>query len=556
MRKVFLDDLPRWEEGSRYAGKIKWSEVKGHKINFIYDDVEGEFEILNFISKGRKLTLKYKDSIGDISDYVLLNGGISKLIGKYTNDYLFSIGEIITELNNGKLKILDQVRKGKYKVRTYEYKCVICDYEGSIAEGHLKNKKGCPVCSGRKTLKRYNDIGTTHPQFIKYFLNENEAYEFSHGSEKVVKVKCQNCDSVKNRSVKDLIRNGIACNACSDNTSYPEKFMFNFLQQLNIEFETQFNTEWSKQKRYDFYIPSLNCIIETHGEQHYVESFKYKGKRSRALNEEQENDRLKEGLARKNGIENYIVIDCRYSELEWIKKSTLESELNIMFNVSQVRWKDCHEFACNGRIKEASELWMSGVQSTVEIGAMMNINCNTARAYLKKGRELGWNTYSEYESTVKGGKSRIKKIICLNTLEIFNGTKEILDKYGIHRSSVTNMCNNLDKVNYILYNSIPLVFMFYIDYKNNVIDVKHLLQKAYDSYDRKGSKKIICLNTSEIFENVTEAGKKYNIPYQSITSCCKNKYSYAGTHIDTKEKLVWMYKEDYEKYIEEIEKEN
>ena len=60
-------------------------------------------------------------------------------------------------------------------------------------------------------------------------------------------------------------------------------------------------------------------------------------------------------------------------------------------------------------------------------------------------------------------------------------------------------------------------------------------------------KKIICVDTGEIFNSSKEACEKYNIGSGSICACLKGKYSYAGKLPDGT-KLHW-------KYIEE-EKEN
>ena len=53
MRKVFLDDLPRWESGIN-KGKIKWSESVSMSIDFIYEDIEGKFIILEYEAKKTK----------------------------------------------------------------------------------------------------------------------------------------------------------------------------------------------------------------------------------------------------------------------------------------------------------------------------------------------------------------------------------------------------------------------------------------------------------------------------------------------------------------------
>lgn len=58
--------------------------------------------------------------------------------------------------------------------------------------------------------------------------------------------------------------------------------------------------------------------------------------------------------------------------------------------------------------------------------------------------------------------------------------------------------------------------------------------------DSPASKKIVCLNTGEVFESLTEASEKYNLDVSSIAKCCKGK-------IHSSRKLVWRYLEDYNK---------
>ena len=64
------------------------------------------------------------------------------------------------------------------------------------------------------------------------------------------------------------------------------------------------------------------------------------------------------------------------------------------------------------------------------------------------------------------------------------------------------------------------------------------------------SKKVICLNTKQIFCSVSEAMKKFNI-YSSngIGEVCNNKRNYCGK-INNKP-LLWMWKEEFDKYTNE-----
>lgn len=55
------------------------------------------------------------------------------------------------------------------------------------------------------------------------------------------------------------------------------------------------------------------------------------------------------------------------------------------------------------------------------------------------------------------------------------------------------------------------------------------------------SKKIMCINTGEVFGSIREAEREYDIPHQNIIACCKGRCKSAGKHPITGEKLVWKY---------------
>ena len=55
------------------------------------------------------------------------------------------------------------------------------------------------------------------------------------------------------------------------------------------------------------------------------------------------------------------------------------------------------------------------------------------------------------------------------------------------------------------------------------------------------SKRVMCVNTNEVFGSIREAGRKYNISNGDISKCCKGKLKSAGKHPITGEKLIWKY---------------
>ena len=189
------------------------------------------------------------------------------------------------------------------------------------------------------------------------------------------------------------IKKSISC-ICNDGISYPEKFIISLLNQLEIEY--QHDNYWIENKRYDFYLPNYNIIIECHGEQHYRDKTGLKT----TLKEQIENDEYKKQLALNNNINEYIVIDCRYSELDWIKDNILKSKLSKIFNLSNINWIQCEEFALSNKVKEICDYWRFHNEinkedlSIIDISKIFNLGRATIYKYLKQGTKLDWCNYN------------------------------------------------------------------------------------------------------------------------------------------------------------------
>ena len=55
------------------------------------------------------------------------------------------------------------------------------------------------------------------------------------------------------------------------------------------------------------------------------------------------------------------------------------------------------------------------------------------------------------------------------------------------------------------------------------------------------SKKVVCINTGEIFNSIKEAANITGANASNITQCCKGKCKSTGIDTITKEKLEWKY---------------
>ena len=246
---------------------------------------------------------------------------------------------------------------------TIECRCKIDNYIWNPIAFQLY-RAGCPVCANRVVLKGVNDLWTTHPHIAKLLTNLNEGYEIVVGSTSKKSFTCPNCNTPILQKVIDVTKRGyISCKACNDNISTPNKIMYHLLSQLDIEFETEKSFDWGVNKdgnkvKYDFFVEDKNIIIEMNGLQHYLRPFH---EDSRTLKEEQENDLLKRKLALSNGIENYIIIDARFSDYEYIKNNILDSELSQILDLSNLDWVAIFRDSLKSFVSEIAKYGIKGI---------------------------------------------------------------------------------------------------------------------------------------------------------------------------------------------------
>lgn len=387
--RVFLDELPRKIEG---GVQIDWKNCIGLSVKYIYKNVEGYFKILKYDSLNNMLDIKINNRTIKCATNQLRRCPFGYVLGYKTTKYKFQIGDIF---NNMKILKTKRVPHGVSRhgnprsEKGYEYECLTCGGVTDIYEYQLSNKIKCPICCNRIIIKGINDIATTHPEFVKYFVNIEDAYTCSYSGSDIFKMQCPLCGYQKDISPNHLTANGIGCQVCSDGVSFPEKFLSSVFVQLEIPFEREVAFSWSEGKRFDFYIDSINCIVETHGIQHYKDMPHY----SRTLKEEQTNDTQKKLLSLNNGIKNYIVLDCRNSSKSWIKESILASQLPQLVDIEKVDWDLCDKNSINSLIVDTCKLYSGGMTRTIEIASTLKLSQGTVIKYLHKGTEFGLCKY-------------------------------------------------------------------------------------------------------------------------------------------------------------------
>lgn len=267
-----------------------------------------------------------------------------------------------------------------------------------------ENGTRCPYCSGNKVLRGFNDLWTTHPETANCLADKEMGYQLSYSSHIKQDFICPKCGClIKNLAVRDAVRYHIVCPCCSDGVSYPERFVSNMLRQLKIPYKHDGILSWSEMKRYDFYIKDLSLIIETHGEQHYDENKQFYD----TIENQRNNDQYKMELAISNGIQHYIVLDCRESDVDFIKPSILNSKLTELFDLSAIDWQKCATDSCKSNIVMACDLWNKGIYSAKEISEIMCLTRTTIINYLNKGTKYGICNYD--------GKEQMRLSMAQNT---------------------------------------------------------------------------------------------------------------------------------------------
>lgn len=388
---VNLENIPK--KGTRYD----WSKSVGKHIDGCYKGIRYNFSIENYRRD------KYSEIFIEVNgkkDWIDVRRVAKNVMEYFINplpDFFYNIGDTIIDSKRN-LEITNRYYSKKewneysYNIKNYDIHCNSCGYDSiGIEEKALKKNAMCKCCVGAVFVEGKNDVATIYPDSIKYFQGGiEEAKMYQRGSQKRIYPICPICGRVSNKKhiVANIARKGFSC-ICSDGFSYPEKFMYNILEQLDIDFiwqASKANLNWIKcDYRYDFYVPKYNLIIETDGKQHKEDAWN-----NNAI-DIRENDKNKEIYARKNGNVVFVRIDCSLSNEKYIKNSILNSELKKIFDLDGINFSKANEFALHNSllIEVANYKKENPLATNGEISKLFKISTVTVRRYLLKGVELG-----------------------------------------------------------------------------------------------------------------------------------------------------------------------
>ena len=266
-------------------------------------------------------------------------------------------------------------------------KCPNCNkiFNESIAHAYKNqlHERGCP------SHLPDDSIRNKAPWMMPYLLHEEDCDKYIVGSNKEIDFRCIDCGHIRHtRVVTVYLAEHYFCPMCNDGISYPNKFLRAFLNQLNIEYETEYKRTWTQGKVYDAYFEYNNkkYVVEMDGRQHFTNSFI-------TYEQQCQNDELKDRLAVENNC-IMIRINCYYSTQEYISNNIKNSLFNELFDLSNIDWNLCDQSSVKSDIIKVCNYFNEHPDlGLTDIAKELQIPHGTVYHYIVKGNECGLCNY-------------------------------------------------------------------------------------------------------------------------------------------------------------------
>ena len=197
---------------------------------------------------------------------------------------------------------------------TYTKVKIICPKHNIFFQAptnHLSGN-GCPKCSGKLRM-------TTKEFITKANLIHNNKYDYKLteyiNNKTKVKIICPKHDVFFQTPTNHLSNKG--CPICK--SSKGEEKIYHYLTENDIKFEREKKFKDLGNKRFDFYLPNLNTIIEFDGEQHFKAKFG-----EEEFIRTKVNDEIKNHFCLKNDIRLIRISYIKFDDIENILDNYLK----------------------------------------------------------------------------------------------------------------------------------------------------------------------------------------------------------------------------------------
>lgn len=222
--------------------------------------------------------------------------------GEKTKIYQTQALEIIN--NNDDLEFVEFGYNKKLMKPTIKFKCLKCGLVSELQLVYFLKKASCPGCS--YNAKHFTTQGIQNKLPDGYTLLEE--YQ---GTDIKTLMRHEGCGFIWKTTVHGLMSD-YRCPKCSKKHSKGEQNIIKWLTKNGIDFQPECKFNWSENRRYDFYLPTYNLVIEYMGIQHYkpVKFFQT------SLQEQQEIDSWKKEQALLHGLQYFIISYIDYENIE------------------------------------------------------------------------------------------------------------------------------------------------------------------------------------------------------------------------------------------------
>lgn len=399
----------------------------------------------------KQLFDKFNGNIECLEDYIDARTKILHICHKHNYEYKTSPRSLLQVASCGCkycgidsnverfTKTTEQFKKEVYDLVGNEYE-ILSEYSGQSNDVKFKHicgnechyfsmtpkvflRGGRCYCKGtNKLIVGFNDMYTKRPDLVDLLYDKSEAYKNTINSEKIVEWICPNCGEIIKEKICNVSNYKLVCPKCSDGISYPNKFIYNILKEVNDDLDfliREYKPKWCKYKlsngkeRYGIY----DIYFGINGKKYIVEmdgSFHFKTRKSAKISIKLQNeiDENKTKLAKENNID-IIRIDCNYGETDdrfmYIKNNIINSKLSEVIDILKIDFDKCNLQSLNSLVIQTAEYWNKGF-STTEIKKILCIGNTTLYRYLKRCNEIGLITnYTKEESKKRLYNAKVKK---------------------------------------------------------------------------------------------------------------------------------------------------
>ena len=315
--------------------------------------------------------------------------------------------DFINKLNIKGDELVSDYVNAATKVRIHYGKCSHEHPEGEgVTPNDYKNGYGCGVCCGRIVVEGVNDLATNRPEIaIEWHptkIGDLKPTRVTCKSNKKVWWLCLDCGYEWEATIATRTSYDTSCSRCGDGISRPNKVMALVVEALGLNYELEYVVEGYSQYRFDIYLPDYKQAMENDGGQHYAYlDDKLKDKKiwnNKTGMEIHYIDLGKESVLMNEGL-GLIVVDCRESNIDYIRNSVENHPFFQQFDLSNINWEEIDIQTQKSKKIEVCRYWKEQKEVNKDltpsiVAEIFNIDKTTIVRWLTWGNESGLCTYS------------------------------------------------------------------------------------------------------------------------------------------------------------------